>query len=233
MILKRRKNITRKMFDNIAKSYDFLNHTLSFGMDYYWRRKSIKYLTNSPKIILDVATGTADFAICAAQLKDVEVIGIDISQGMINIGKEKIKKKGLESVIKLQIADSENLPFSGNSFDAITAGFGVRNFENLNKGLSEMHRVLRKNGIIAILEPSKPKYFPLKQMYNIYFHYILPFVGNLISKDKSAYTYFTNSVANFPKGKDFIKHLEKTGFKYCKNIPLSLGIVDLYIAIKE
>ena len=228
-----KKKQVEKMFDSIAKRYDLLNHSLSFGMDYYWRRKAIKYLTNNPKTILDVATGTADFAICAAKLKDVKITGIDISKGMVNIGKEKIKRKRLEGVIELQIADSENLPFTENSFDAITAGFGVRNFENLEKGLSEMYRVLSKNGIAAILEPSKPKAFPLKQIYNIYFHHVLPFFGKLVSKDNSAYTYLPNSVEAFPSGKDFIKHLENVGFKSCKYIPLTFGIVDLYIAIKK
>ena len=159
--------------------------------------------------------------------------GIDISEGMIEVGKSKIKKEGLEDVINLQIADSEDLPFDDFTFDAITAGFGVRNFENLEKGLSEMYRVLEKKGIVVILEPSKPKYFPLKQLYNIYFHHVLPFVGKLISKDNSAYTYLPNSVEAFPSGNDFIKHLEIVGFKNCKHIPLTLGIVDLYIAIKE
>jgi len=221
------------MFDNIAKNYDLLNHSLSFGMDYYWRRKAISQLTNNPKKILDVATGTADFAISASRIKGSEIIGIDISEGMVKVGLEKIKKKGLENIIKLQIADSENLPFNENTFDAITAGFGVRNFENLDKGLSEMYRTLNNKGIVAILEPSKPKSFPLKQLYNIYFHNILPFVGKLVSKDNSAYTYLPNSVEAFPSGNDFIKYLEIAGFKHCKHIPLSFGIVDLYIAIKE
>ena len=228
-----KKKQVEKMFDNIAKRYDLLNHSLSFGMDYYWRRKAIKYLTNNPKTILDVATGTADFAICAAKLKGIRITGIDISEGMVNIGKEKVKRKGLEGVIELQIADSENLPFTENSFDAITAGFGVRNFENLEKGLSEMHRVLSKNGIAVILEPSKPKTFPLKQIYTVYFHHILPFLGKLISKDNSAYTYLPNSVETFPSGKDFIKHLENVGFTSCNHIPLTFGIVDLYVAIKK
>ena len=221
------------MFDNIAKNYDFLNHSLSFGMDFYWRKKAIKQLTNNPKKILDVATGTADFAMSASKIKGVKITGIDISEGMIEVGKSKIKKKGLENIINLQIADSEDLPFDDFTFDAITAGFGVRNFENLEKGLSEMYRVLEKKGIVAILEPSKPKTFPLKQLYNIYFHHVLPFVGKLISKDNSAYTYLPNSVEAFPSGNDFIKHLEIVGFKNCKHIPLTLGIVDLYIAIKE
>jgi len=221
------------MFDNIAKNYDFLNHSLSFGMDFYWRKRAIKQLTNNPKKILDVATGTADFAISASKIKGAKITGIDISEGMIEVGKSKIKKEGLEDVINLQIADSEDLPFDDFTFDAITAGFGVRNFENLEKGLSEMYRVLEKKGIVAILEPSKPKTFPLKQLYNIYFHHVLPFVGKLISKDNSAYTYLPNSVEAFPSGNDFIKHLEIVGFKNCKHIPLTLGIVDLYIAIKE
>lgn len=221
------------MFDNIAANYDFLNHSLSFGMDYYWRRKSIKQLTNNPKTILDVATGTADFAISACRMKDVKITGIDISEGMINVGKEKIKKKELENRIDLQIADSENLPFLANSFDAITAGFGIRNFENLEKGLSEMYRVLSPNGMLVILEPSKPKSFPLKQIYNIYFHKVLPFIGKLISKDNSAYTYLPNSVEAFPNGYKFIQHLKNVGFNNCKHIPLTFGIVDLYVAIKE
>ena len=221
------------MFDNIADNYDLLNHSLSFGMDYYWRRKAIKQLTNNPKTILDVATGTADFAISACKVKKSKIIGIDISEGMINIGKKKIKKRGLEGKIELQIADSEKIPFSENSFDAITAGFGVRNYENLQKGLSEMHRVLKINGIVTILEPSKPKSFPLKQIFNIYFHKILPIIGKLVSKDNSAYTYLPNSVEVFPSGQDFIHHLENVGFKNCRHIPLSFGIVDLYVAIKE
>lgn len=221
------------MFDNIADNYDLLNHSLSFGMDYYWRRKAIKQLTNNPKTILDVATGTADFAISAYKIKKSKIIGIDISEGMIKVGKKKIKKRGLEDKIELHIADSEKIPFSENSFDAITAGFGVRNYENLEKGLSEMHRVLKINGIVTILEPSKPKAFPLKQIFNIYFHKILPIIGGLFSKDNYAYTYLPNSVEVFPSGEDFIQHLKNVGFKNCRHIPLSFGIVDLYVAIKE
>ena len=228
-----KKKQVSKMFDNIAKKYDLLNHSLSFGMDFYWRRKAVKYITNNPKTILDVATGTADFAISSSKLKDVNITGIDISEGMIEVGKQKIKSKGLEDAIQLQLGDAENLIFENNTFDAITAGFGVRNFEDLNKGLSEMHRVLKNKGIVAILEPSKPKSFPLKQFYQIYFHHVLPFFGKLISKDNSAYTYLPNSVEAFPNGKDFIEHLEKVGFKQCEHIPLTFGIVDLYIAIKE
>ena len=221
-----------KMFDNIAKSYDFLNHSLSFGMDFYWRKKAVSKLTNNPKKILDVATGTADFAIAATKMKEVQIIGIDISEKMLEIGKNKIKQKGLENLIKLQLADSENLPFESGSFDGITAGFGVRNFENLQLGLSEMCRVLEEDGIAVILEPSKPKAFPVKQIYSAYFHYILPFFGRLISKDNRAYSYLPESVDAFPENEKFIEILKAVGFTKAQHLPLTLGIVSLYIAIK-
>ena len=221
-----------KMFDNIAKSYDFLNHSLSFGMDFYWRKKAISKLTNNPKKILDVATGTADFAIAATKMKEVQIIGIDISEKMLEIGENKIKQKGLENLIKLQLADSENLPFESGSFDGITAGFGVRNFENLQLGLSEMCRVLKEGGIAVILEPSKPKAFPVKQIYSAYFHYILPFLGRLISKDNRAYNYLPESVDAFPENEKFIEILKVVGFTKAQHLPLTLGIVSLYIAIK-
>ena len=227
----KKKQVT-KMFDNIAGSYDFLNHTLSLGMDNIWRKIAIKKLTNNPRTILDIATGTGDFAISASKYTNATITGIDISQGMLNVGIDKIAKKELTDRIKLQLADSENLPFNDNSYDAITAGFGVRNFENLNKGLSEMHRTLKEGGIVAILEPSEPTSFPLKQFYNLYFHHVLPFIGGIISKDKNAYTYLPDSVSAFPSGDDFLNELEKAGFKQCKHIPLTLGIVSLYIAIK-
>ena len=221
-----------KMFDNIAKSYDFLNHFLSFGMDFYWRKKAVSKLTNNPKKILDVATGTADFAIAATKMKEVQIIGIDISEKMLEIGENKIKQKGLEKQIKLQLADSENLPFESGSFDGITAGFGVRNFENLQLGLSEMCRVLEEDGIAVILEPSKPKAFPVKQIYSAYFHYILPFFGRLISKDNRAYNYLPESVDTFPENEKFIDILKAVGFTKAQHLPLTLGIVSLYIAIK-
>ena len=221
-----------KMFDNIAKSYDFLNHSLSFGMDFYWRKKAVSKLTNNPKKILDVATGTADFAIAATKMKEVQIIGIDISEKMLEIGENKIKQKGLGKQIKLQLADSENLPFESGSFDGITAGFGVRNFENLQLGLSEMCRVLKEDGIAVILEPSKPKAFPVKQIYSAYFHYILPFFGRLISKDNRAYNYLPESVDTFPENEKFIDILKAVGFTKAQHLPLTLGIVSLYIAIK-
>jgi demethylmenaquinone methyltransferase/2-methoxy-6-polyprenyl-1,4-benzoquinol methylase len=227
----KKKQVTQ-MFDNIAKSYDFLNHSLSFGMDNIWRKIAIKKLTNNPASILDIATGTADFAISASKYTKAKITGIDISQGMLDVGNKKIIKKGLANRITLQLADSENLPFEDNSFDALTAGFGVRNFEDLNKGLCEMNRTLKSGGMVAILEPSEPTYFPLKQFYNLYFHYILPFVGGIISKDKNAYSYLPDSVTAFPSGKYFIAELEKAGFKNCEHIPLTFGVVSLYIAIK-
>tara|TARA_B110000444_G_C18805358_1_gene579636 strand:+ start:356 stop:1075 length:720 start_codon:yes stop_codon:yes gene_type:complete len=227
----KKKQIT-KMFDNISNSYDFLNHTLSLGMDNIWRKIAIKKLSNNPATILDIATGTGDFAISATKYTKANITGIDISQGMLNVGLKKIYKKGLTERIKLQLADSENLPFNDNSYDAITAGFGVRNFENLKKGLSEMHRTLKSGGTIAILEPSEPNHFPLKQFYKLYFHYILPLIGGIISKDKKAYTYLPDSVSAFPTGNKFLNELVNAGFKECKHIPLSFGIVSLYIAIK-
>jgi len=227
----KKKQVT-KMFDNIAGSYDFLNHTLSLGMDNIWRKIAIKKLNNKPATILDIATGTGDFAISATKYTNATITGIDISQGMLDVGIEKITRKGLTDRIHLQLADSENLPFHDNSYDAITAGFGVRNFEDLNKGLSEMYRTLKPRGIIAILEPSEPTYFPLKQFYNLYFHHVLPFIGGIISKDKNAYTYLPDSVSAFPSGNKFLTELEKVGFKECTHTHLTFGIVSLYIAIK-
>ena len=227
-----KKTQITQMFNNIAKYYDFLNHSLSFGMDHMWRKTAIRYLKNNPQYILDIATGTGDFAISASKYTQANITGIDISQGMLDVGIEKIRRRGLANRIQLQLADSENLLFNDNSYDAITAGFGVRNFEDLNKGLSEMYRTLKEEGIVAILEPSEPTSFPLKQFYNLYFHHILPFIGGVISKDKNAYTYLPDSVAAFPSGKKFLTELEKVGFKECKLIPLTFGIVSLYIAIK-
>ena len=220
------------MFNNIAKNYDFLNHTLSLGMDNVWRKKAILEIKNNPKNILDIATGTADFAIAAAKHTKAKITGIDISQEMLNIGTKKIKEKKLNNRIILENADSEDLPFKNNSFDAITEGFGVRNFENLNKGLIEMKRVLKEGGTMVVLEPTIPKYFPLKQLYKLYFHQILPTFGTWISKDKSAYKYLPDSVDVFPSGNDFVNQLKKLGFTKCKYLPLSFGIVSLYIAIK-
>lgn len=228
----KKKNQIINMFDNISETYDLLNLVLSFRMDYIWRKKSIKNINNNPNKILDIATGTADFAIMAAKYTNAKIIGIDISKKMLSIGNKKIKKQKLSNRILLKLADAEQLPFKKNSFQAITSGFGVRNFESIDKGLSEMYRVLDSDGILVILEPSKPSKFPIKQLYNIYFTYILPFLGKIISKDPMAYTYLTNSVNSFPSKKIFLKKLKEKGFKDCKHIQLTFGVVSLYSAKK-
>ena len=220
------------MFNNIAKNYDCLNSSLSIGMDKIWRKRAIKEIQNIPKKILDVATGTADFAISGAKYTNAKIIGIDISEGMLEIAKKKIKKRKLENRIQLQLADSEKIPFQDNSFDAITVGFGVRNFENIEKGLKEIYRVLKSKGTLVILEPSIPKKSPFRQVYKLYFNHLLPKIGKFISQDKEAYSYLPESVAAFPSNKRFINKLNKIGFKESRCIPLSLGIVSLFIAIK-
>ena len=229
---KNKKTQIINMFDNISETYDLLNLILSFRMDYIWRKKSIQNIQNNPEKILDIATGTADFAIMAAKYTNAKIIGVDISKKMLSIGNKKIKKYELSNRIILKLADAEQLPFKNNSFQAITSGFGVRNFQNINLGLSEMYRVLENDGILLILEPSKPSIFPIKQIYNTYFTYVLPFLGKIISKDKMAYTYLINSVNEFYTKTTFLKKLKKIGFKDCKHIPITFGIVSLYIAKK-
>jgi len=229
-----KKEQVAQMFNNIARRYDFLNHFLSLGIDKIWRRKAIHYLKDiGPNpVILDVASGTGDLAIEALRLNPEKVIGIDISDEMLNIGIKKIKKKNHDSVIKLQKGDSENLQFEDQTFDGLTVAFGVRNFEDLSKGLREMYRVLKSGGKAIILEFSKPKAFPVKQLYNFYFKAILPLIGKMVSKDRSAYTYLPESVSLFPERKEFIKELEKAGFKECLYKPLTLGIATIYVAKK-
>lgn len=222
------------MFDNISPKYDLLNHLLSFGIDRIWRRKAINLLkSHHPEQILDVATGTGDFAIQALKLNPVSIKGIDISEGMINQGQKKIMERKLGNKIELMLGDSENLPFKDNKFSAVIVAFGVRNFENLNKGLSEMYRVLNKNGKVVILEFSKPSKFPFKQVYNLYFKYILPIVGKMVSRDHSAYTYLPESVQVFPEGDDFLTILSNVGFKEVRCIPLTFGISSIYTGTKE
>jgi demethylmenaquinone methyltransferase/2-methoxy-6-polyprenyl-1,4-benzoquinol methylase len=228
-----KKQQVAEMFDSISSKYDFLNHFLSLGIDIRWRKKSINYLIElQPRKILDIATGTGDFAIEALKLKPEQVIGVDISEGMLNVGREKMKKKGLEGIITMESGDSENLRFEDNNFDAVIVAFGVRNFENLEKGLAEMNRVLRPGGKAVILEFSKPTIFPFKQLYNFYFRWILPKIGKLVSKDNAAYTYLPESVNEFPFGQDFLNILTKTGFKNTKCKPLTLGISSIYIGEK-
>ncbi|RQO32103.1 bifunctional demethylmenaquinone methyltransferase/2-methoxy-6-polyprenyl-1,4-benzoquinol methylase UbiE [Taibaiella sp. KBW10] len=221
------------MFDRIAGKYDFLNHLLSMGIDKGWRRKAIKSIQPiQPKQILDVATGTGDFAIACLEIHPDKVTGVDISEGMLAVGKQKMTDKKLNDKIQLMYGDSENLPFEDNAFDAITCAYGVRNFEHLEKGLTQMHRVLRTEGRMAILEFSHPKRFPFSQIYKLYFKYILPTVGKAVSKDATAYTYLPQSVAAFPEGKAFTDILLKCGFKNVKAQPLTFGITTLYTAEK-
>ncbi len=228
-----KKEQVATMFNNISHKYDFLNHFLSLGIDILWRKKAVRMLApHQPKKILDIATGTADFAIEALKLNPDEIIGIDISEGMLNVGKEKIKKKGVDNIISLELGDSENLRFETAYFDAYTVAFGVRNFENLEKGLTEMLRVLKPNGTGIILEFSKPKKFPVKQLYNFYFNKILPGIGKMISKDNAAYTYLPESVYAFPDGDDFIQLLNKIGYKDAKATSLLFGIATIYKASK-
>jgi demethylmenaquinone methyltransferase / 2-methoxy-6-polyprenyl-1,4-benzoquinol methylase len=228
-----KKDQVALMFNNISPKYDLLNHLLSLGIDIQWRKKAIKLLkSTNPKTILDVATGTGDFAVEALSLNPEKIIGIDISDGMLDIGRAKIKKKKLDHLISLEHGDSENIRFEDNKFDAVIVAFGVRNFENLENGLTNMYRVLKKDGKVIILEFSKPTTFPFKQLYNFYFNSILPIIGNVISKDNSAYTYLPESVQAFPEGPKFMTILKKTGFNQTTCIPLTFGICSIYTGIK-
>lgn len=228
-----KKEQVRNMFNNIAGNYDFLNHFLSAGIDRRWRKKVIQVLRKAQsKRILDVATGTADLAIAESKLSTEKIIGVDIADQMLEIGRKKIAKKNLTPRISLETGDSEALRFEEASFDAVTVAFGVRNFENLDKGLSEMHRVLENNGIAAILEFSRPRKFPIKQLYSFYFKHILPTLGKIVSKHDSAYTYLPESVSTFPDGEDFLKHMQQAGFSQLQQKPLTFGIATLYTGKK-
>lgn len=228
-----KKQQVARMFDNISHRYDFLNHFLSLGIDKAWRRKAINLLRPAnPRIILDVATGTGDFAIQALRIHPDKVIGVDISEGMLEIGRKKLIRRKLDNRIELKTGDSENLPFEENKFDAVTVGFGVRNFENVIRGLEEIRRVLRPGGLLVVLEFSRPRHFPFKQLYNIYFKFILPKVGRIISRDKAAYTYLPESVEAFPDGEDFLAILTNLGFKEPACKPVTFGISSIYTARK-
>lgn len=221
------------MFNSIAGRYDFLNHFLSMNIDYLWRKKVISLLKPyQPQRILDIATGTADLAIQASTLKPKQIIGIDISEEMLKIGQKKLSDKNKECLIQLMTADAENMPFENGSFDACMVAFGVRNFENLKQGLSEMHRVLEPNGKVVILEFSKPTQFPVKQIYGFYFKRILPFVGKLVSKSNDAYMYLPDSVSKFPDKAKFMMLLKEVGFKEVSAHKLSFGIASIYFGIK-
>ncbi|MGQ1788369.1 bifunctional demethylmenaquinone methyltransferase/2-methoxy-6-polyprenyl-1,4-benzoquinol methylase UbiE [Saccharicrinis sp. GN24d3] len=229
-----KKTQIKSMFDNIAPKYDFLNHFLSMGIDKIWRRRAINLLKGieSPEI-LDIATGTGDLAIASMRLKPQRVVGLDLSPEMLKVGQEKIKNKNLDHIISMVEGDSENLPFTDGEFDAAMVAFGVRNFENLQKGLCEINRVLKSGGKFMVLEFSNPTAFPFKQIYKFYSTRILPWWGGLLSKDKAAYTYLPESVAAFPEGQSFVAELEKAGFKSERVWKQTFGVATIYFASKE
>ena len=227
-----------EMFDSISPKYDLLNHVLSGGIDILWRKRAIRELKKAmapetPKRILDIATGTGDFALEALALKPEKIVGVDISEGMLAIGREKMKQRGVDTIIELRTGDSERLPFKDNEFDAAIVSFGVRNFENLLNGLTDMHRVLRPGGVCVVLEFSNPRQFPFKQLYGFYSRTILPLIGRVVSKDASAYTYLPESVQAFPDGSDFLRIYETAGFTTTQWIPLTFGVASIYVGHKH
>lgn len=222
-----------KMFDAISKNYDGLNRVISFGIDVKWRKRVVHIIgASNPKSILDIATGTGDLAINLVATGASKITGLDISPGMLAIGKKKVQEKNLGGIIDMVIGDSEKMPFPDNSFDAVTVAFGVRNFENLEKGLSEINRVLKPKGTFVVLETSVPTKFPFKQGYFLHTKYILPTIGKLFSKDKIAYNYLSESAAVFPFGEDFNNILRKTGFIDVENRPQTFGVATIYVASK-
>lgn len=229
-----KKEQVTKMFDTISKEYDSINRIMTFGIDIKWRKRVINSIAkHNPTNVLDIASGTGDLAIMTAQKTNAkEIIGIDISKGMLQIGEEKIKKLHLSDRVKMQVADSENLPFADNHFDAITVAFGVRNFENLDKGIKEIFRVLKPKGIFVVLETSVPTYPIIKQLYLFHSNFLLPLFGKLFSKDPKAYTYLSESAKNFPYGPAFNNILQKNGFKEVQNKPQTFGVASIYIGKK-
>lgn len=228
-----KKEQVERMFDAISKRYDFLNRSLSFGIDVYWRKKMVaKLFKDEPASILDIATGTADVAISLRKLNPEKIVGLDLSEKMLEVGREKISKRNLSGLIQLVKGDSEQLPYADNTFDAVTVAFGVRNFENLLRGLQEMHRVVKPEGKVVILEFSRPRFFPVKQLYEFYFKYFCPWWGKLVSKDRAAYTYLYDSVKAFPEGDDFLKIAKEAGYSDGKAERLTFGIVSLYTVSK-
>lgn len=231
---KGKKNEVRGMFNHIAKRYDFLDHFLSLCLDKRWRRLAIKTLKEkNPKLILDIATGTADLAICEAKyLKPEKLIGVDIAENMMEVGRQKVAARGFQNIIELQYGDAEDLPFESNMFDAVSVSFGVRNFENLNKGLEEIKRVLKPSGKLMILEFSLPKKGFFNKLYLFYFNRLVPLLGALVAKDRKAYQYLPGSVSSFPGSKEFSEILKKSGFNNVRAKRLSLGICTIYNGIK-
>lgn len=226
--------LVEEMFDNIAPTYDTLNHRLSWDIDKGWRKKAIKRLAAfHPKKMLDIATGTGDFAILAAKMLHPEkLIGADISEGMMEIGRQKVKKEQLDAIISFQKEDCLHLSFDDETFDAVTAAFGIRNFQNLDQGLREMCRVLKKGGHLSIVELTTPVTFPMKQLFHIYSHTVLPVYGKLISKDQSAYSYLTATIEAFPQGETMMEVLKKAGFARAEFKRLTFGICTMYFATK-
>ncbi len=229
-----KKEQVAKMFDTISGNYDNLNRVISFGIDIKWRKKVLQIVSKSnPKVILDIATGTGDLAILMAQTNAEKIIGLDISAGMLEVGVKKIASKNLSNTIEMILADSENMPFKDNYFDAITVAFGVRNFENLEKGLAEILRVLKPNGVFVILETSVPDKTPYKQGYNFYTKNILPLIGKVFSKDDVAYGYLSESAAAFPYGEALNNILRKIGFTDVVALPQTFGVATIYSASKK
>lgn len=229
-----KKEQVAKMFDTISGNYDNLNRVISFGIDVKWRKKVLQLVSKTnPETVLDIATGTGDLAILMAQTRAKRIVGLDISEGMLEIGKAKIQEKNLSQTIEMVLGDSENIPFEDNFFDAITVAFGVRNFEHLEKGLSEILRVLKPGGIFVVLETSVPEKTPYKQGYNFYSKNILPLIGKLFSKDNVAYGYLSESAASFPYGETFNNILRKTGFINVEAMPQTFGVATIYSASKK
>ncbi|WP_053977057.1 bifunctional demethylmenaquinone methyltransferase/2-methoxy-6-polyprenyl-1,4-benzoquinol methylase UbiE [Mangrovimonas xylaniphaga] len=231
--LNKKQQVT-KMFDTISKEYDGLNRVISFGIDIKWRNKVVDIVAQKqPNKILDIATGTGDLAITLTKTGAKEIIGLDISDGMLEVGRKKVAAKNLEDTISMVLGDSESLPFPDNTFDAITVAFGVRNFENLEQGLSEILRVLKPNGVFVILETSVPTQTPFKQGYKFYTKYILPTIGRVFSKDQSAYAYLSESASVFPYGEALNNILRKIGFIDVSNKPQTFGAATIYSASKK
>jgi len=229
-----KKEQVAQMFDTISENYDGLNRVISFGIDVKWRKKVLELVTEkNPKTILDIATGTGDLAILMTNTNAEKIVGLDISAGMLEIGNKKIATKNLSNKIEMMLGDSEKIPFEDNTFDAITVAFGVRNFENLEKGLAEILRVLKPNGIFVILETSNPTKFPYKQGYVLYTRYILPLIGKLFSKDNLAYGYLSESASVFPFGEALNNILRKIGFITVVDIPQTFGVATIYSATKK
>ena len=228
-----KKEQVTKMFDAISENYDGLNRVISLGIDVKWRKKVVEIVgKNNPKQILDIATGTGDLALMMAKLNPVKVVGLDISAGMLAVGKQKIAKANLSDKIEMIVGDSEDMPFDDNTFDAITVSFGVRNFAHLDKGITEIARVLKPTGVLVILETSNPTKFPFKQGYKLYTNLFLPIVGKLFSKDKVAYSYLSESANSFPFGNEFNNILQKNGFTNTEHKPVTFGVATIYTARK-